>query len=348
MEFRLAHSYLHPGGKPVDKLVLQRGAEVTLELGSAVAGANAPDIQESRRGVVALSVPVQSAGRWTLTLKFRSYGETRLNLLDAGGHPSTRTLRVFAGTVGNHDGMETDLIAEVFRGNDLARQQGLIELLDSQPDNLFNQNSSTHLAQWGADAAATVALLAGTNIFQRDLKYTYGRYHIPVQSRLEGEGPLRRRVMKIDGRDEVLYESATLDKGLDAIRRRLMHGCPVILGLCHAPGQALQRDGTLNPMSAGGHSVLAVGCSADGLRLLYIDPCGPESGNGVASGGSLLKYLGGPAGVDAFPLPCAQLGMIEMVNARGGVLLRQEPATQAPGGRFDGDRYLEVVAGPLV
>lgn len=93
-----------------------------------------------------------------------------------------------------------------------------------------------------------------------------------------------------------------------------------------------------------------VGCDDKREKFLYIDVWAPNGSGEAFYRGSILKYGGGPAGQNGFPLVCEHLGLFEAKPdaARGGVtVVKQDPSTQAPGGMFSGGQYLEVISGPL-
>jgi hypothetical protein len=231
-------------------------------------------------------------------------------------------LTVQVGQFRNHTDMEHDLIAEVYRSADPERMQELNRMLFNDPENLFNENSAGNIKRWGDLACGTVSKVGGAAIFYGQLNYDYKEYY---------KKPIAGKT-----RADIKIDSAKLDRGRNAIGARLAKGMPSIVGLIYADS-AIQR-GAVNVTGGGGHTVLVVGCSKDRKKFLYID---------VWQGGSKLKYTGGYPGRTLFPDYCDELGIFEMRRDanRGIDILRSTTPGDDP--VFNGNQFLEVVAGPL-
>jgi hypothetical protein len=261
-------------------------------------------------------VSVSSFGR-RVTLKAINPGTCVLTI---GGQVG---LTVQVGQFQNHGGMEHDLIAQIFRSADPEKMHTLNRMLFNDPDNLFNENSAGNIQRWGDLACGTVSKVGGAAIFYGQLNYDYKEYY---QTPIAGK---TRADIKID--------SVRLDRGRNTIAARLAKGMPSIVGLIYADS-AIQR-GTVNVTGSGGHTVLVVGCSKDHKKFLYVD---------VWQGGSKLKYAGGYPGRTLFPERCDELGLFEMQHdtTRNIDILRSTTPGDDP--VFNGNQFLEVVAGPLV
>jgi hypothetical protein len=195
-------------------------------------------------------------------------------------------------------------------------------MLFNDPENLFNENSAGNIKRWGHLACGTVSKVGGAAIFYGQLNYDYKEYY--------------KRPIAGKTRESINIDSAKLDRGRNAIGARLKKGIPSIVGLIYA-NSAIQR-GAVNVTGSGGHTVLVVGCSKDLRQFLYID---------VWQRGSKLKYTGGFPGRALFPEHCDELGIFEMqrdVN-RGIDIMRSTTPGDDP--VFNGNQFLEVVAGPL-
>jgi hypothetical protein len=231
-------------------------------------------------------------------------------------------LGVQVGQFENHTGMEHDLIAQVYRSADPERMHELNRMLFNDPNNLFNENSSGNIKRWRPLACGTVSKVGGAAIFYGQLDY--------------GEKEYYKRPIVGKTRANVMIDSATLDRGRNAIAARLAKGQPSIVGLIYADS-AIQR-GAVNVTGTGGHTVLIVGCSKDRRKFLYID---------VWQDGSKLKYTGGYPGRPLFPDTCNELGLFEVQRdaTRKIDILRSTTPGDHP--VFNGTQFLEVVAGPL-
>jgi hypothetical protein len=260
-------------------------------------------------------VSVSSFGR-RVTLKAIQTGTCVLLL---GGQIA---LIVQVGKFQNHTGMEQDLIAEVYRSADPERMHALNRMLFNDPENLFNENSAGNIKRWGHLACGTVSKVGGAAVFYGQLDYDYKEYY--------------KRPIAGKTRADIKIDSTKLDRGRNAIGSRLAKGLPVIVGLIYADS-AIQR-GAVNVTGGGGHTVLVVGCSKDLKQFLYID---------VWQSGSKLKYTGGYPGRAVFPDQCDELGIFEMQRdaTRGIDILRSTTPGDDP--VFNGNQFLEVVAGPL-
>jgi hypothetical protein len=344
--FQLGHSTLFPGGTKKlllktsagteeERMVIHTGNKFTLELAEWDAASGNPKIHASKAGVLTISEPKKSGNKWVFTIKADGAADTtELTARGSAGADLTTKLKVIAGEFKSHGDWASDLIAAVFRGSDPAKMHAIARVLSNYPDNLFNEKSTANERQWGELACGTVAKVGGRKLFFPSLKYSYRQYHKTIPNVATAA---QRAALK---REDVKYKEATLKKGLEMIQKRLMKKWPIVVGLTYRPSWSVQSGGWLKPTDGGGHSVLIVACNDTADKFIYFDPY-PK--------GSKLKYAGGPAGTNAFPVACEFLGLFEAKHdaTRGSKVLRQDPATQISGEIFDGDQFLEVVSGPL-
>ena len=361
-QFQLPHSALFPGGTRLfmvgdsgpERLVLQTGKQVTLELTGLASPSDKPTIKQvplatfveifqaefgnmpAGAGPDVVSISPLTGGGLTRTFTIKALRPGLVALATAG----TRPLFVVSGDFKNFPGFERDLIADVFRAADPAKMHILSRTLLSNDDNLFNEESDANQRRWCPGYPArrclpcgTVAKVGSTAIFH-PIDYDYQPYSKPVPGM---KTETARAAIK---REDIKYDDARLKRGCAAIRQRLLKGIPSIVGLIYIASTAVQANGTLNETGEGGHSVPIVGCNVDATQFLYID---------VYPQGSKLKYGGGFADRDLFPWDCDFLGMFELRNdaARGSLVLRARPGTEGSSGVFAGNQYLEMVSGPL-
>jgi hypothetical protein len=320
------------GNSGPEAILVELGKTVTLQVGGA--GNTTPAITQfvlptsatdlvSRMAAFLMSgrpagpdvVSVSSFGR-RVTLKAIQPGTC---VLIIGGQIG---LTVQVGQFRNHTGMEHELIAEVYRSADPERMQELNRMLFNDPENLFNENSAGNIKRWGDLACGTVSKVGGAAIFYGQLNYDYKEYY--------------KRPIAGKTRADIKIDSALLDRGRNAIGARLAKGMPSIVGLIYADS-AIQR-GAVNVTGGGGHTVLVVGCSKDRKKFLYID---------VWQGGSKLKYTGGYLGRTLFPDHCDELGIFEMQRDAKRAIDILRSTTPGDDPVFNGNQFLEVVAGPL-
>jgi len=354
-QFQLPHSKLFPtgtrlfvsGNSGIQRLVLQIGKQVTLELAGLATSAK-PTIRQ---------VPLQSMMDVVRLVTFSSNAPDVVSISALTGNGTKRSftvkavrpgvavlmadgagpLFVVAGMFTNHTGFDQDLIADVFRDCDPAKMHILTRMLFSNSDNLFNEKSTENIKRWGSLACGTVAKHGSTVIFH-PVDYDTHPYYKPLPRMGTAAAGVSLK------RTDLKYDEARLKRGCLEIQRRLAKGLPSIVGLVWkfvfdpSGKSVVQPDGTLDQSRPGGHWVSIVGGSADANIFLYID---------VWPNGSKLKYLGGYAGKDLFQEVCHYLGVFEWTNdaARGCPVLRARPDT---GEAFSNpDEYLEVIAGPL-
>lgn len=358
--FQLPHSGLFPGGtrlhvegsSGIERLVLQTGKLVNLELAGLAAAAATPAIRQvplaslsDLAGLFGSSAPVGpnvvivsaltgSGTKRNFTVKADRAGLAAL--MTDGASP----LFISSGNFENHveaapTRLKHDLIAGVFKASDPAKMHVLTRTLFNNPDNLFNENldaNQTFCAVKPCLPCGSVSKARGSAIFS-PVDYDYQDYFKRLSS---ADVALARA----GDRKAVKYDNDRLKRGCEAIKKRLEKGKAPVVGLVYNLSAAVQSNGDLSVTGNGGHSVPIVGCNEAATKFLYID---------VYPDGSKLKYTGGHAGRDLFPGECNFLGMFELVDdaARGTKVLRAQPGTDGPSGVFAGSQFLEVVSGPL-
>jgi hypothetical protein len=353
--FQIGHSKLFPDGAQLfangksgeEKLVLHHDNTIQLEL-AGMDLTSPPVLTANPVNIIHVTAPKKVGNKWVFTVDPVGNGRVSLSAADSKG-TAAPDLTVIAGVFKNHKDakgeLEEDLIADVYRGHDSAKMHTIIRILGNDADNLANENSVANVKQWGPLACGTVAKVTGRELFYRPIDYDYRQYYKTIAPKTENG----RQVWKITDRSEVKYDSAKLSQGEKAIQARLKKGQPAIVGITYIPSDAITPGGSLRETGSGGHTVLIIGCDKDAKRFLYFDPYGPDAANTNDSHGSNLQYLGGMDGLNTFPGKCRYLGMFEEIDepARGGPVLRQDPATIDPVGLWTGKQFLEVVSGPL-
>jgi hypothetical protein len=335
-EFWLGHSDLFPAGARVEKIVVQSGKQITLELKDWPKDSGKPKLSVSPApSQVSVSEPVATGGKWRFTVKAHGAGAPRLAAVAADGR-ALGVLQVFAGPFRNHrpEGEGRDLIADVFRSGDPAKALAFTQLLTNDPDNLFNEKSAANVRHWGELACGTVGKWGGAHLINPKTEYEDQKPGKPGGSLHE---PIDLTKKDTKTRADVLYKKGTIDKVGRAIKKNLDSGLPVLVSLAYnVKDMRLDRYGDLVHTGPGAHTVLIVGCNNDGTEFLYVD---------VWPDGSRLKYTGGPAAYDVFPEKCKQLGVFKVMPdaVRDTDILRTRPDTQ---GFFAGDSFLEVIFGP--
>ncbi len=342
--FQLAHSRLFPNGGRLfvngksapERFILDAKGSVELEIVKLSTKA-APQIKSSDPKVLSIGTPRKVGANWMVKFTAVGTGATTISATDGVG-VSTSTFDMIVGSFLNHPQMDSDLIADAFRGPDSARKLALIRLLGNEVSNAINENSQEAINQWGDLACGTMSKVAGQKLFWSALDYE------KVQAEY-----YKRPSGKVSKREDIVYDGKTLERGRKAIQAHLKAKHPVITGITYQPSSAVQSNGSLKETGAGGHTVLIVGCDADAKNFLYLDPYGPDGSGKPDFLGSDLQYLGGPKGANAFPDTCRYMGMFETIRDkdRGCDVLRQSAATQASGGMFSGEQYLEVISGPI-
>ena len=362
--FQIPNSNLFPGGTRLylsgnsgtERLVLEKGVKVTLELAGLPANAK-PAVRQlspvTAMDFMALVLAGKSSGPDILDISPLTGGGTKRSFTITGKANGSAALigdglaalLVVVGHFNNHSAMEFDLIADTFRKSNPAKTHVLARTLFSNWDNLFNEDSEANQIHWcpnyqlnkpetGCLPCGTVSKVGASLIFH-SVDYSYHGYYKP----LPGMGTAAARAGL--SRADIKYDANTLDKGIAAIRSRLSKGIPSIVGLTYIPSSAIKANGTFAETGQGGHTVPIVGCSFDSKKLLYID---------VYPKGSKLKYAGGHAGIDLFPNDCHYLGIFERVfddAGRGTDALRTPDILAGDSGTFTNPQYLEVVSGPI-
>jgi hypothetical protein len=147
-------------------------------------------------------------------------------------------------------------------------------------------------------------------------------------------------------RKQVKYRSDRIETLRRQIVGALNDGAPVRVAVVDSPTSITPMNGYLVAYAAGGHTVIIVGCTADGMQFLYIDPWGS---------GSQMEYKGGIEGAK-FTGTCLQLGKLVVdydpdrrVKATDTAknIIREAADTQGSF-KYASDNYLEVVAAPFV
>jgi hypothetical protein len=285
-----------------------------------------PALYSSDTNVADISNAKIVGGRQNFTLEAKNSGRAMLN----GKEPIANNdfvylLNVVVGQYQKHDGMSVDLLAEKLgRSNDPFKILCLQRLLNNNDDetNLFDQQSDKNVTKYGTHlACGSVSQEASTSLFG-SISLTYSSYHIPLKT--------------ITTRDDVKYETSTIDKARKSIQKKLQAGIPVRVGTAHHPSTKMLAGGLLQPTSSGGHFVVIVGCNDAADLFLYVDPW---------RGGSKLKYKGGIQNLNPPSEVCQYMGLFALDKTSGrGPVLRQRKDTE---GTFGGNGYLEVIAGPL-
>jgi hypothetical protein len=150
-------------------------------------------------------------------------------------------------------------------------------MLNNNPDNIFNEQSDANVDTHGDLACGTVCKVGGRDLLHSGTNYDYREYYKPIQKK-------KTEVLKWS---HLKYDLKKVIQGRQAIQRALASKRPVIVGCLYNPASAnafLDKYDTINATKGGGHTVLVVGASGDGRKLLYVDVY-PES--------SQLKYTGG-------------------------------------------------------
>ncbi len=333
--FQIGASKLFPSGTRLfvkgnsgtEKIVLQAGQKVRLELhGAGGSSRTPPPIDAVPGGIVEISnVKSLGGGVASFSLLAKSGGKAQLGAAIPGASSPTSPLHVVVGDFKNHPHMDIDLLADDCRGSDPAKIHAIHRFFNNNEDNIFNENSAENVAHWGELACGTVAKVGGINLISSKTDYTYTDYHKPLK--------------KFTKRSDVQYDGKRLRLARKAIVGRLQRKIPVLCGVIYAPSTAMLQGGSFQVTREGGHTVLVVGADTDGTTFLYADPY-PRASN--------LKY-GGGVSIDPFTETCEFLGIfyIDMWERSEGVL-RQVPATQGGSDTITyGQQYIEVVSGPL-
>lgn len=334
LSFQLPHGSLFPGGTRLfskgdsgeERLVLETGKQVTLELVGVTGSSAAPAVSSipvpGTSGKVSLSPLAGTGAKRRFTIKGDHAGKVTL---EAGG----ASLLVDVGSFKNDPEFDIDLIANVFRGSDPAKMHVLARTLFSNDDNLFNESSDFNKTRFKSELPCGSVCKAGGSVIFHPIDYDYKPYSKPVPHM--GTDAARSALKHSD----IKYDVGTLKRGCAAIKKRLERGIPSIVGIVLSPSSAVRAGGIFNETGDGGHSILVVGCDAKASLFLCID---------VFPKGSKKTYKGGHGGT--FPDECSFLGVLELVNdaARGSFVLRSREENR---NEFSGESFEEVVSGPL-
>jgi hypothetical protein len=254
--------------------------------------------------------------------------------------------------------MHVDLIADVCRGSNALKIHALQRMLNNNTlfsvdaegfgvynngDNIFNQGATVNKSpdpKIGRMSCGVVARWRSEEIFDNATKtapqfdwYQFGAVHEPLSG-------------KPTSRKQVKYRSDRIETLRLQIVRALNDGAPVRVAVVDSPTVIAPVNGYLVAYAAGGHTVIIVGCSADGMQFLYIDPWGS---------GSQMEYKGGIAGAK-FTGPCLQIGKLTVAydpdrrvkaSDTNKNIIREATDTQGSF-TYAADNYLEVVAAPFV
>ncbi|WP_246206209.1 hypothetical protein [Propylenella binzhouense] len=342
IHFRIppSHRALPAGARPflvgdsgIERVIVQTGKRVRLEIAGIAKSRTTLTTSVTPAGSLLISDLAPAGTKRGFALTAVRPGSSILAVTDGDGNGAS--VFVSVGDFKNHSGLDQDLIANVFRGTDLAKMHVLTRTLFNNWENLFNESSEGNQLHWCANYATkkqrclpcgTVSKVGGSLIWTPvDYHYEHA-YYEPI--------PQGKRNASLT-RADIKYDSARLDQARQAIRKRLERGEPSVVGLVYIPSSAIRSDGSFNVTGSGGHSVLIVGCDSAAKTFLYID---------VYPNGSKFHYKGGHAGQEHFPL-CNFLGMFEVFDdGRGTPALRQQTASE---NFFSGASFLEVVSGPI-
>lgn len=342
-------------------IILHLNNKVKIEFNGWEVASGTPAFKTDKQHVIEISDVkkltnnLRGRNNWSFTVTAKSPGRAMISIKDPLNKNFIGDLTVCVGNFVNHrdddgDLLDVDLIANVFRGSDVLRKQILLNMLANDPSNYLNENNTYNENKWKPLACGTVSKVGGLDLMNPKTDYDYQPYYQTIKPQIQTVRGVRKQVWAINDRSDIVYDENKLKQGAKAIQKRLKNGLPVVTGIAYNPFSSLQPGGKLKETGTGGHTVLIVGCNADATRFLYIDPYGPRSEK--TPRGSVLKYNGWlSGGISPLKAPCEHLGIFELLgpdkSGRASMLLRQVAATQASGGTFDGEQYLEVVSGPL-
>jgi hypothetical protein len=211
-QFQLPPSKLFPGRTRLfvvgdsgqERLTLQIGKQVTLELVGLTSPSAKPTVVQVELQTLMQQVTVQSlmdlarlvvgipAAPDVLSVSALAGGGTRrsftVKALRAGiaalVSEGVSPLLIAAGDFKNHDGFDRDLIADVFCGSDSAKIHVLTRTLFSNIDNLFNEESEGNQRHWCSHYPPTRCLPCGSvavdgsrAIFHASVNYDYQPYN---------------------------------------------------------------------------------------------------------------------------------------------------------------------------
>jgi len=309
---------------------------------------------DSHPGPIAISELVAITDQQKITISAKNKGATTLYAVDTARNIKA-SLQVVAGNFEKHPGMRVDLIADVCRGSDPFRIHALQRMLHNQylgqdangndkysnGDNVFEQNAPPNISsdpQIGNMTCGIVARFRTEQVFPKIVApkpdwYRVGAIHEPLSSRLTD-------------RKQVKYRSERIETLRGQIIRALDNGEAVRVGVLDDPTGMVPENGDLVAYRGGGHTVVIVGYSTDGMQFLYIDPWG---------GGSMMEYQGGIAG-NTFPGKCSQIGKLIVTydpdrrvkkTDTANNIIREHVDTQGSF-TYAHNNYLEVVSAPFV
>ena len=303
---------------------------------------------------IVVSALVATTDKQKFDVRAKIPGSTALYAFDPSSKTVKAQLDVVVGKFENHPGMSV----EVCRGSDSLKIHALQRMLNNNTflrvdpttgyntfnngDNVFEQHADPNISPdpaIGGMSCGVVARWRTEEVFSKIIApdfdwYIHGAIHEPLSSR-----PTNRKQVK--------YRSTMVEWLRAQILKALGDGFAVRVAVVDDPTAITPQNGALVAYSAGGHTIVIVGCNANGTEFLYIDPWG---------GGSQMEYKGGIPGAK-FPGACLQIGKLIVASDpdrrakpgdTGNNIIREHPDTQ---GTFkytgSGGNYLEVVAGPF-
>ena len=322
---------------------------------SVIGSAGAVAWGNANPGPIALSEIVATKDEQNIVVHARNAGTTTLFAIDPTNYAVKASLDVAVGKFESHPGMRVDLIADVCRGSNSLKIHALQRMLNNNKflgvdsrnynrfnndDNIFEQHANPNISpdpHIGDMSCGVVARWRTEQVFPKIIApefdwYRLGAFHEPL-----GGKPTSRKQVK--------YRSDRVETVRGQILRALGDGAAVRAAVVDSPTDITPTNGYLVAYAGGGHTVVIVGCSTDGMQFLYIDPWG---------GGSQMEYKGGIAG-NKFAGDCYQIGKLiveydpdRRVNASDtkANIIREHKDTQGTF-KYADDSYLEVVACPF-
>jgi hypothetical protein len=307
--------------------------------------------------VITVSALVATNDKQKISVRGNLPGSTALYAYEPISKAVKAELEVVVGNFENHPGMSVDLIANVCRGSDSLRIHALQRMLNNNQylnrkdargysafnngDNIFEQHAAPNISKDPRIldlSCGVVARWRSEQVFEKTIAPDFDWYVL---------GAIHERLSaKPTDRKQVKYRPARIQSLRAQILGALRDGAAVRAAVVDDPTSITPVKGALVAYSAGGHTVVIVGCNASGSEFLYIDPWG---------GGSKMEYKGGIAGAK-FPGECLQIGKFIVAQdpdrrTRAGEvgdnIIRQHPDTAYTFNYGDGS-YLEVVAAPFV
>lgn len=319
-----------------EKIAIQKDIQIVLEQTGTIdpGGKELPVIFSTNEGAVEIVKVTRYNKSQTITIKGKGAGKAQLKGKDSLGNITDKLdpLTVVSGDFKMHPDMEVDLIYDICRGSDPGKIHAMYRMLNSNEDNIFNENWESNEKKWGLRACGTVSKVGGETIWGGTAdSHSFKTYHIPLKANA-----------RVTDRSQVKYDTQTMARAKSAIAGWLhKKKQPVVVGVIYGPSPGApfivaNKYGQIERTGLNGHSVLVVGSDKSGSRLLYIDPW---------MGGSKLKYPGGI--VDApFEAECEDLGIFSIIDDKGrGPRFQQAGKTEGTFRTIDGTN-LEIISGP--